>query len=404
MLIAILRERTPGEHRVAVVPESVKRLVGLGHQVVVESGAGDGSFVTDADYQAVGATVSADLASLYAAEVLIKVQPPLADEVAQLKSGSHLVCLAFPLSNPKLAQDIAARGATLLCLDTIPRTTLAQMMDVLSSQATIAGYRAVILAAEASPKLFPMLMTAAGTISPAKVLILGAGVAGLQAIATARRLGAVVEAYDVRKVAKEQVESLGARFVNIDVEDSAGAGGYAKEQSDDAKKKVAEVLAQHVAKSDVVITTALIPGKPAPRLLPAEMVSGMRPGSVVVDMAAEQGGNCELTKPGERTVHNGVTLIGEINLPSQMSVHASAMFSRNIEKLLAHISNKERVMNLNLEDEITRGLVVTQNGAVIHPGVIESMNAVNGQHGQGNVPASSTKASPMNPEATQVNS
>ncbi len=370
MLIAIPRESIAGENRVAMVPESVKRLVAQGFSVAVEASAGAGASLTDADYQAVGARIEATADALFAsADLLIKVQPPTSEEVAKLKADSALICLAYPLANPALAKAIAARNVTLLCLDMIPRTTLAQMMDVLSSQATISGYRAVILAAEATPKLFPMLMTAAGTIPPSKVLILGAGVAGLQAIATARRLGAVVEAYDVRKVVKEQVESLGARFVNIDVEDAQGAGGYAKEQSEEAKQKVAAVLAQHVAKSDAVITTALIPGRKAPILLPAVMVRGMRRGSVVVDIAAEQGGNCELTKPGERVIVDGVTIIGERNLPSQMPVHASAMFSRNMEKLLAHITTKERAMNLNEADEIVRGMTITRGGQIVHADV-----------------------------------
>jgi NAD(P) transhydrogenase subunit alpha len=371
MLIAVPREVLPGERRVALVPETVKRLVGKKLDVVVEAGAGAGANASDDEYRAAGARVEASADALYAtADVVLKIQPPNADEIAKLREGSALICLSYPLSNPKLVKDINARKATLLATDMIPRTTLAQMMDVLSSQATISGYRAVLLAAEASPKLFPMLMTAAGTIAPAKVLVLGAGVAGLQAIATAKRLGAVVEAYDVRKVVKEQIESLGARFVNIDVEDAAGAGGYAKEQSEEAKKKVADVLATHVAKSDAVITTALIPGKRAPILLPASMVHGMKPGAVVVDIAAEQGGNCELTKPGERIVVNGVTIIGERNLPSQMAVHASFMYSRNMDKLLNHLS-KDATLVLDTSDEITRGMMITRGGEVVHSAVAE---------------------------------
>jgi NAD(P) transhydrogenase subunit alpha len=371
MLIAVPREVTPGERRVALVPETVKRLVGKKIDVVVEAGAGAGANATDEEYLAAGARVEASADALYkAGDVLLKIQPPNAEEIARLREGSALICLSYPLSNAKLVKDINARKVTLLATDMIPRTTLAQMMDVLSSQATLSGYRAVLLAAEASPKLFPMLMTAAGTIAPAKVLVLGAGVAGLQAIATAKRLGAVVEGYDVRKVVKEQVESLGARFVNIDVEDAAGAGGYAKEQSEEAKKKVAEVLATHVAKSDAVITTALIPGKRAPILLPASMVRGMKPGSVVVDIAAEQGGNCELTKPGERVVIGGVTIIGERNLPAQMAVHASFMYSRNMEKLTMHLT-KDAVLVLDTADEITRGMMITRGGEVVHPAVAE---------------------------------
>jgi H+-translocating NAD(P) transhydrogenase subunit alpha len=373
MIIAIPRETVPGEKRIALVAESVKRLVGRKHEVVIESGAGQGAECSDEELRAAGARLEPSAAAVYAAaDVLLKVQPPGPEEVALLKPGSVLVSLAYPMSNPKLARAIAQRQVTLLAMDMVPRTTLAQMMDVLSSQATIAGYRAVLLAAEAMPKLFPMLMTAAGTIPPAKVLVLGAGVAGLQAIATARRLGAVVEAYDVRKVVKEQVESLGARFVNIDIEDAAGSGGYAKELSEEAKKKQAEALAVHVAKSDAVITTALVPGRRAPVLLPADMVRRMKSGSVVVDIAAEQGGNCELTRPGERyRTENGVIVIGEKNLPSQLAVHASAMFSRNLEKLLAHVTDKDGALKLDVADEIVKGMLITRGGDIVHPAVAD---------------------------------
>jgi NAD(P) transhydrogenase subunit alpha len=373
MIIAIPRETVPGEKRIALVAESVKRLVGRKHEVVIESGAGQGAECSDEELRAAGARLEPTAAAVYAAaDVLLKVQPPGPEEVPLLKPGSVLVSLAYPMSNPKLARDIAQRQVTLLAMDMVPRTTLAQMMDVLSSQATIAGYRAVVLAAEAMPKLFPMLMTAAGTIPPAKVLVLGAGVAGLQAIATARRLGAVVEAYDVRKVVKEQVESLGARFVNIDIEDAAGSGGYAKELSEESKKKQAEALAVHVAKSDAVITTALVPGRRAPVLLPADMVRRMKSGSVVVDIAAEQGGNCELTRPGERyRTENGVTVIGEKNLPSQLAVHASAMFSRNLEKLLAHVTDKDGALKLDVADEIVKGMLITRGGDIVHPAVAD---------------------------------
>ncbi|MCP3101832.1 Re/Si-specific NAD(P)(+) transhydrogenase subunit alpha [Myxococcus sp. K15C18031901] len=373
MIIAIPRETVPGERRIALVAESVKRLVGKKHEVVIERGAGSGAECSDEELQAAGARIEPSVEALYSgADLLLKIQPPDAAEVERLKPDSVLVSLAYPLAQPGLAREVAKRRVTLLAVDMIPRTTLAQMMDVLSSQATIAGYRAVLLAAEALPKLFPMLMTAAGTIPPAKVLVLGAGVAGLQAIATARRLGAVVEAYDVRRVVKEQVESLGARFVNIDIEDAAGAGGYAKELGEEAKKRQAEVLAAHVAKSDVVITTAQVPGRRAPLLLPADMVRRMKSGSVVVDIAAEQGGNCELTRAGERVrTETGVTIIGEKNLPSQLSVHASAMYSRNMEKLLAHVTDKDGALVLDVADEIVKGMLITRGGEVVHPAVAD---------------------------------
>jgi NAD(P) transhydrogenase subunit alpha len=307
------------------------------------------------------------------------VNVPSEADIAQMKEGSTLISLLFPLVNHALVRALAAKKMTVLAADMIPRTTLAQMMDVLSSQATITGYRAVILAANALPKMFPMLMTAAGTIAPAKVLILGAGVAGLQAIATARRLGAVVEANDVRKVVKEQVESLGAKFIAVDTEeDAAGAGGYAKEVSEEYKKKQADLIAKHAAKSDVVITTALIPGRPAPKLLTAEQVKGMHDGSVIVDLAAEQGGNCELTKPGETIKVGGVTIIGERAMASKMSVHASQMWSRNMEKFVVYLT-KDAALALKPDDEIVKGSLIVKDGDVVHAAVKEAMNKAGGK-------------------------
>lgn len=366
MKIAVPRESVANERRIALLPDTIKRLVGRKLEVVVESGAGVASGASDADYRAAGAQISAG-SPLADADVVVKIHAPSQQEVLQLKEGSTIISLLYPMTNPSLVEALRAQKVTALSLDSIPRTTLAQMMDVLSSQATIAGYRAVIIAAEALPKMFPMLMTAAGTISPARVVVLGAGVAGLQAIATARRLGAVVEAADVRKVVKEQVESIGARFIEVDSsEDAQGAGGYAKEVSDDYKAKQAALVLERLSRCDICITTALIPGRKAPILLTAEMVKAMRPGSVVVDMAAEQGGNCELTKPGERIVVGGVTIIGELNLASQMAVHASQLFSRNVEKLLLHLLNKESsAFKLDVSDEITRGVLITKNGEIV---------------------------------------
>jgi NAD(P) transhydrogenase subunit alpha len=373
MKIAVARESVPGERRVAVVPESVKRWVAKKLEVVVAPGAGAGARASDEAYRAAGATVDASLAG---ADIVVKVQPPTEAEIAALPEGTVLASLLYPLTPPgaKLARALAARKVTALALDAIPRTTLAQMMDVLSSQATVAGYRAVILAAEALPKMFPMLMTAAGTLAPAKVLILGAGVAGLQAIATARRLGAVVEAFDVRKVVKEQVESLGAKFIEVPVEEDAQtASGYAKEVSEEYKRKQAELLDAAMARCDVCITTALIPGRPAPILVTEAMVGKMRDGSVIVDLAAEQGGNCALTRPGERIVTpGGVTIVGERNLPSQVAVHASLMFSKNLEKLVAHITTKEGALKLDAADEIVRGMTITRGGEIVHPGAAEA--------------------------------
>ncbi len=370
MRIAVPRETSQDEARIALVPETVKRLVAKKFEVSVEAGAGAGARISDAELAAAGAKIEPSAQALYdAADLVVRVNVPTEAEIAQMKEGSALVSLLYPLVNGALVRALAARKMTVLAADMIPRTTLAQMMDVLSSQATIAGYRAVLSAAHALPKLFPMMMTAAGTIAPAKVLVLGAGVAGLQAIATARRLGAVVEAFDVRKVVKEQVESLGARFIEVPSdEDTQTAGGYAKEVSEAYKEKQAELVAKHAAKSDCVITTALIPGRRAPILLTAKQVKGMRDGSVVVDLAAEQGGNCELTKPGETITVGGVTIIGERNLPSKMAVHASQMYSRNMEKLVLYLT-KDAALALNPDDEIVRGALIVKDGDVVHPQV-----------------------------------
>lgn len=371
MRIVVRRERAPGERRVAIVPDSVKRLAAKKIDVSVEAGAGASAFASDEDYRAVGARVDATLdAAMADGDAIVQIRPPTVEEVGRLKEGSTLVSLLYPLTSKELVKALAARKVTSFAVDMIPRTTLAQMMDVLSSQATAAGYEAVLMAATALPKFFPMLMTAAGTIAPARVLILGAGVAGLQAIGTARRLGAVVEAFDVRKVVKEQVESLGAKFVEVEAEDAAGAGGYAKEQTEEAKKKQAEAIARHVAKADVVICTALIPGRRAPVLVTADMVKSMTAGSVIVDLAAEQQGNCELTKPGETVVEHGVTIIGQTDMTSRMCAHASQMYSRNMEKLLFYVT-KDGAWKLDFKDEIVAGSVITHDGAVVHPKVKE---------------------------------
>jgi NAD(P) transhydrogenase subunit alpha len=371
MRIAVKKERAPGERRVAVVPESVKRLGAKKIAVSVEAGAGAAAFAGDDEYRAAGAEVAASTeALLTGADAVVQIRAPSVDEIKRLKEGSALVSLLYPLVNVDLVKALAARRITALAVDMIPRTTLAQMMDVLSSQATAAGYEAVLMAAAALPRFFPMLMTAAGTIAPAKVLVLGAGVAGLQAIGTARRLGAVVEAFDVRKVVKEQVESLGAKFVIVEAEDAQAAGGYAAELSEAAKRKQAEAIAAHAAKADVVICTALIPGRRAPVLLTADMIKAMRPGSVVVDLAAEQQGNCELTRPGETVVLHGVTIIGQTDMTSRMCSHASQMYSRNMEKLLLYVT-QDGSWKLDFKDEIVAGTVITHAGSIVHPKVKE---------------------------------
>ena len=373
MRIAV-RKEVAGERRVAVVPESVKRLAAKKVEVSVESGAGALAFAADDEYRAAGARVDASVDALMAdADAVLQIRPPSVEQVGRLKEGTTLVSLLFPLVNHALVRALAARNVTAVAVDMIPRTTLAQMMDVLSSQATAAGYEAVLMAAAALPRFFPMLMTAAGTIAPAKVLVLGAGVAGLQAIGTARRLGAVVEAFDVRKVVKEQVESLGAKFVDVgETEDAQTAGGYAKELGEESKRKQAEAIARHVAKADVVICTALIPGRRAPVLVTADMVKTMRAGSVIVDLAAEQQGNCELTKPGDTTVAHGVTIIGATDMTSRMCSHASQMYSRNMEKLLLYLI-KDGAWKVDLKDEIVAGCFITHGGAIVHSKVKEAV-------------------------------
>src|SRR5215211_5016601 len=355
LIVGVPRETAPGERRVAMTPDTVKRLTASGVVVKVERGAGLASGHSDDAYVAAGATIAVSAAEAYDAQVVIKVQKPDANETALLRPGSTFIALLQPMTNVDLMRELAARDITVFSMDAIPRTTRAQSMDVLSSQATVAGYKAVLMAADTLPKFFPMLTTAAGSIIPAKVLVVGAGVAGLQAIATARRLGAVVEAYDTRPVVKEQVESLGAKFVDIpvDTSDAQTAGGYAKEVSAETLRKQQEVLADHAAKSDVVITTAAVPGRPAPRLISKETVERMRPGSVIVDLA------------GETVEHNGVKIMGQLNLPSTMPVHASQMYAKNIQNLL-DLLIKNAKLDPDFEDEIVKGTVITRGGAVVH--------------------------------------
>jgi NAD(P) transhydrogenase subunit alpha len=365
MRIAVLKETTDRERRVALVPDAVKRLAGAGHTVVVERGAGLTAFASDAQYEAAGATIAPDAATACRdAEVVVKVQRPTAGEAALLPRGVVLVAMLQPAQSGPLLADLAARGISALALERVPRITRAQSMDVLSSQATVAGYKAVLLGASALPRFLPMLTTAAGNITPAKALILGAGVAGLQAIATARRLGAVVSAFDVRAAAREQVQSLGAKFVATELV-SAGAetaGGYAREQAADEQARTLAAIAGAIGEMDLVVSTAAIPGRPAPRLITADMVASMKPGSVIVDVSAETGGNCELTRPGESIEAHGVTILGPLNLPSTMPAHASAMFGRNVLTLLQHLAPKEGALALDVSDEITGAMALTHDG------------------------------------------
>lgn len=378
MKISIPRERRAHERRVAATPETVKKFVALGIDVAVEAGAGEASRITDAAYEAAGAKIVGDLAQLLAdADIVLKVQRPLLagedgpDELALMKRGALLIAILSPYADPNAIQQYAAAGVTAMALEFVPRITRAQSMDVLSSQSNLAGYRAVLEAVNVYDRAMPMMMTAAGTIAPARVMVLGAGVAGLQAIATARRLGAIVSATDVRPASKEQVESLGGKFVMVESEEVANAetaGGYAKEMSDDYKRRQAELVAETLKKQDIAICTALIPGRKAPTLINDEMVHSMRPGSVIVDLAAEQGGNCTLTKPGEVVEVNGVTIIGLFNIPSRLSADASALYAKNLLNFLTPLVNaEEKALNINWQDEIVAAVTLTRDGQVVHP-------------------------------------
>jgi NAD(P) transhydrogenase subunit alpha len=384
MKIAIPKERRAQEGRVAASPDTVKRLVGMGLEVVVESGAGADAAFTDAAYQTAGATIAPDAAAAVGgADIILKVQRPILDsdknELAGLKSGAVLVAMLQPLQHPEEVAAYAKAGLISFAMELIPRITRAQSMDVLSSQANLAGYRAVLDAATEFGRAFPMMMTAAGTIAPARVLVMGAGVAGLQAIATARRLGAVVSATDVRAAAKEQVESLGASFLTVDLEAMKAAetaGGYAKEMGEDFQRRQREHVHEAVKKIDIVICTALIPGRKAPVLITKEMVADMRPGSVIVDLAVEQGGNCEGSKPGKVvTTGNGVKIVGHANVPSRIAVDASALYARNILNFLGLIIDKDKTLKIDTADEIIKGTLLTRDGAVVHPALVKPADA-----------------------------
>ena len=368
MKIAVPREISPGECRVALTPDAAAALTKGGLEVLVQAGAGEGAFHSDGAFEQAGARIVPDAASLYGqADVVLKVQKPTLDEVDLLRESAVLISFLQALTSPDLVERLAARRITSFGMEGIPRISRAQKMDALSSQANIAGYKAVLIAAESLAKFFPMLMTAAGTVFAARVVVIGAGVAGLQAIATARRLGAQVWGYDVRSAVKEQIESLGARFLEFDlgIADAEDTGGYAKALSADASRRQQEMLAEKMKDFDVVVTTALVPGRPAPRLVPKETVAGMRPGSVIVDLAAEAGGNCELTEPDAVVVRHGVTIHGPTNLPATMPVHASQLYTRNVTELL-HELVKEGALALDFDDEVVRGACVTHGGKVVN--------------------------------------
>jgi proton-translocating NAD(P)+ transhydrogenase subunit alpha len=357
MRIGVPRETTPGEHRVALVPEIAGRLTGSGFDILVEQGAGETAGFLDAAFTEAGATIVDGVFGQ--AEGVVKVQKPTADEVGRLRQGDVLIGFLQPLTDEEGIARLTAAGVVAFAMESIPRITRAQPMDALSSQATVSGYKGALLAADRLPRFFPMLTTAAGTVAPAKVLVLGAGVAGLQAIATARRLGAVVAGFDVRPVVREQVESLGASFLDLGVRGEETEGGYATELTPEQQAQQQGELEKRLPDYDVVITTAAIPGRPAPKLIPAAAVAAMRPGSVIVDLAAETGGNCELTTPGEETVEHGVTIVGLTNVPSTMPAHASQLYARNVSALLAHLA-PEGELKLDFSDEITSGACVTR--------------------------------------------
>lgn len=380
--VLIAKERAKGESRVAATPETVKQLVNHGLEVVVESGAGESAYLLDDGYQAAGARITSNLASDWAsADAILKVAA-LGDneklgrnEAASLKPGALVISFLQPYYNLAMVKSLAAGRITSLAMELVPRITRAQSMDALSSQANIAGYKAVLIAASRLGKYFPMLMTAAGTIPSTKVVVMGAGVAGLQAVATARRLGAVVWVSDVRPAVKEQVESLGGKFIDLPVQESGdGQGGYAKEMSKEFLARQQAIIQKQIATADVVITTALIPGKPAPRLLTADMVKAMRPGSVIVDLAAAQGGNCELTVPDQEIVVNRVTILGLTNLPASMPHDASTLYARNILEL-ALLVLKDGKLNLDLDDEIIKGALLTHDGRIVHSPTAEAVKA-----------------------------
>ena len=377
MKIVITKERRAHERRVAATPDTVKKFISLGFEVSVEQDAGLNSRISNEAYESAGANLSADIASLLgSADIVLKVQRPLLagegeiNELALMKRGAMLIAMLSPYSEPAAIQQYANAGITALTLEFVPRITRAQSMDVLSSQSNLAGYRAVLEAINVYDRAMPMMMTAAGTIAPARVMVLGAGVAGLQAIATAKRLGAIVSATDVRAASKEQVESLGGKFVMVEsdeVKNAETAGGYAKEMSDDYKRRQAELVAETLKKQDIAICTALIPGRKAPILINDEMVHSMRPGSVIVDLAAEQGGNCTLTKPGEVVEVNGVTIIGLFNIPSRLSADASALYAKNILNFVSPMIDADKRFAVNWQDEIIAATVLTRDNEIVHP-------------------------------------
>jgi NAD(P) transhydrogenase subunit alpha len=375
MLIGVPTETVPGERRVALVPEVVRKLAARGVEVIVQAGAGAGAIIPDALYEQAGATVSDDVAAVWGAPLLVKVSPPTDPEAARLTAGAVIIAFLNPLGSAQATRALAAAGVTAFAMEAIPRISRAQSMDALSSQSNVAGYRAALLGAEHMGRFFPMLMTAAGTIPPAKVLVLGAGVAGLQALATARRLGAQTTGYDVRPEVADQVQSLGAKWLDLGIE-AVGEGGYARELSAEEKAAQQQALTDAIKGFDVVITTALVPGRPAPKLVTAEAVEGMKAGSVIVDLAGETGGNCELTTPGQVTVEHDVTIVSPLNLAAEMPEHASALYARNVQALLELLLDEHGELALDWNDEIVTGSCVVRDGEIVNDAARAVVDAV----------------------------
>ena len=373
MQVGVPKETVEGERRVALVPEVIRKMAAKGFDVVVEPGAGDEAMLFDAAYEDAGATISDDV---WDADVVVKVAAPTDDEIAKLGTDTVLVGFLGPLSNPDTTSALAEAGTTSFAMEAIPRISRAQAMDALSSQSNVAGYKSVLLATDHLGRFMPMMMTAAGTVPPAKVLVLGAGVAGLQAIATARRLGAQVTGYDVRAAVAEQVRSLGAMFLELEAGKGAeGEGGYARELTDEEKQAQQQELADKIATFDVVVTTALVPGRRAPILVTAESVEKMKPGSVIVDLAGETGGNCELTEPGQTVVKHDVTIVSPLNLPASMAEHASALYARNVQSLLELLVDDEGALKLDFDDEIIAGACITRGGEIVHEAARKTVEA-----------------------------
>jgi NAD(P) transhydrogenase subunit alpha len=367
MRIGVPKETAAGEHRVALVPEVVGKLKAKGLDVVVQSGAGDDALLTDAAFEDAGARISSDAAEIWGSDVVVTIAPPDPEQIRSLGPGSILIGFLAPLTSPVTTRALADKHATAFAMEVIPRISRAQAMDALSSQSNVAGYRAALLGAEELGRFYPMLMTAAGTIPPAKVLVLGVGVAGLQAIATAKRLGARTTGYDVRPEVAEQVQSLGAQWLDLGLE-ASGEGGYARELTDEERARQQQALTDAIKGFDVVITTALVPGRPAPKLVTAEAVEGMKPGSVIVDLAGESGGNCELTVPGETVVRHDVKIVSPLNLPAGMAEHSSQLFARNVLALLELFIGEDGALKIDFDDEIISGACIVRDGEIVHPG------------------------------------